>query len=120
MKLLGKAMDKEFWAEVREKDCFKKYRDELFDLWAKHVENGPIMNLSYAKFKLFWTTGDRSQYERTYFTRRLALDCSALLSNLAKKSSLPLKFSLINLTKFSVSSIFTSHLLYLLINNYSL
>ena len=80
MKLLGKAMDKEFWAEVREKDCFKKYRDELFDLWAKHVENGPIMNLSYAKFKLFWTTGDRSQYERTYFTRRLALDCSALLS----------------------------------------
>lgn len=80
MNLLGKAMDKEFWKEVREKDCFKKYRDELFELWEKHVENGPIMQLKYRDFKLFWTTGDRGQYERTYFTRRLALDCSALLS----------------------------------------
>ena len=80
MKLLGKAMDKEFWQEVRTKDCYKKYRDELNDLWTKHVENGPIMQLKYRDFKMFWTTGNRSIYERTYFTRRLALDSSALLA----------------------------------------
>ena len=80
MNLLGKAMDKDFWAGVREKDCFKKYRDELHDLWTKHVENGPIMQLKYSDFKLFWTTGNRSVYERTYFTRRLALDSAVLLA----------------------------------------
>lgn len=80
MNLLGKATDKEFWKEVREKDCYKKFRDELNDLWAKHVENGPIMQLKYRDFKMFWTTGNRSIYEKTYFTRRLALDCSVLLA----------------------------------------
>ena len=80
MNLLGKAMDKEFWQEVRTKDCYKKYRDELNELWTKHVESGPIMQLKYRDFKMFWTTGNRSTYERTYFTRRLALDSSALLA----------------------------------------
>ncbi len=80
MNLLGKAMDKDFWKEVREKDCYKKYRDELFDLWKTRCENGPILALKYSDFKLYWVTGDRGIYERTYFTRRLAMDCSALLA----------------------------------------
>ncbi|MBR2459736.1 MAG: heparinase II/III family protein [Clostridia bacterium] len=80
MNLLGKATDKEFWKEVREKDCFKKYRDELFELWEKHVENGPILQLKYSDFKRFWVTGNTSVYKEAYFTRRMALDCSALLS----------------------------------------
>ena len=80
MNLLGKAMDKEFWKEVREKDCYKKYRDELFALWEKHVENGPILQPKYSDFKNFWVSGNTSIYKLTYFTRRLALDCSALLS----------------------------------------
>ena len=73
-------MDKDFWKEVREKDCYKKYRDELFDLWKNRCENGPILALKYSDFKLYWVTGDRGIYERTYFTRRLAMDCSALLA----------------------------------------
>lgn len=80
MNLLGKAMDKEFWKEVREKDCFEKYRKELFDLWEKHAGDNQIKALKYSDFKLFWTTGDRGVYESTYFTRRLALDCSVLLA----------------------------------------
>ena len=80
MNLLGKAMDKEFWKEVREKDCYKKYREELFDIWSKHCENVPIYALKYTDFRMFVRTGNRSIYEKTYFTRRLAMDCSALLA----------------------------------------
>ena len=80
MELLGKAMKPEFWQEVRTKDCFKKYRDELDALWKKHCENVPIYALKYSDFIKFKTTGNRSVYEGTYFTRRLAMDCSCLLS----------------------------------------
>ena len=80
MNLLGKGMDPEFWKEVREKDCFKKYRDELHALWDKHCENVPIYALKYSDFRLFVVTGNRSVYEGTYFTRRQAMNCSALLA----------------------------------------
>ena len=80
MSLLGKAMDTNFWREVREKDCYATYRAELLALWEKHCENGPITALRYQDFKRFWEDGNRGVYESTYFTRRLALDASALLS----------------------------------------
>ena len=80
MNLLGKAMNEEFWKEVREKDCYKKYRDELFAMWEKHVENGPILQLKYSDFKNFWVSGITSIYKDTYFTRRFALNASAFLS----------------------------------------
>ena len=80
MNLLGKAMDKNFWKEVREKDCYKKYRDELFYLWKNECEDKDTMALKYSDFKLYWVTGDRGVYERTYFSRRKAMDCAALLS----------------------------------------
>ncbi len=78
--LLGKAMDSAFWADVRENKYYKKQRDELFDLWQKHCENGPILALKYSDFRMFVANGNRSIYEHSYFTRRLALDCSVLLS----------------------------------------
>lgn len=78
--LLDKAMDKSFWTEVREKDCFKKYREELFYLWGEKVEDKIIPALKYSDFKLFWTTGDRKMYESAYFGRRQALSAAALLS----------------------------------------
>lgn len=79
MNLLGKATNPEFWKEVREKDCYKKFREELFENWTKHCEV-PIYALKYSDFRLFVVTGDRGTYERTYFTRRQALNTSALLS----------------------------------------
>ena len=79
MKLLEKAKDKGFWAGVRESDCFKKYRDELLSLWEKHCTS-PREVLTYSDFKLFWDTGDRKIYESKYFSRRLAISASALLS----------------------------------------
>lgn len=79
MKLLKRAHDKDFWAEVREKDCFARYRQELSSLWEKHcTESLPL--LTYTDFKRYWDTGDRGIYEGKYFSRRLAMDCSALLS----------------------------------------
>ena len=80
MDLLGKGMDPEFWKEVREKECFENYRDELHFLWKKHCENIPIYSLKYSDFRLFVANGNRSIYESAYFTRRQALNCSALLA----------------------------------------
>ena len=79
MELLGKGMDPNFWKEVREKPCFEKYRCELKSLWEKHCEK-PILALTYSDFKLFFTTGDRSIYQAAYFSKRLGMDCAALLS----------------------------------------
>jgi len=80
MQLLGKAMTPEFWKEVREKDCWRRFREDLFDLWNKYCENRPIEALRYSDYKLFWVTGDRKIYEETYFARRHALNCSCLLA----------------------------------------
>lgn len=80
MNLLGKAMDKDFWKEVREKDCYKKYRAELFEQWEQYCEDKPITALKYSDFKQFFISGDRASYENEYFSRRMAAECSALLS----------------------------------------
>ena len=80
MNLLGKGMNKEFWAEVREKSCFEKYRNELHRIWDEQCNDERFMSLSYTDFKRYFVTGNRSVYEGKYFPRRLALDASALLS----------------------------------------
>jgi hypothetical protein len=79
MKLLKRAQDKDFWVEVRNKDCFASYRQELLSLWDKHCTKELPM-LTYTDFKRFWDTGDRKTYESKYFSRRLAMDASALLA----------------------------------------
>ena len=80
MDLYTRGTNPEFWKEVRQKDCYKNYREELCRLWKTHCEDKPILALTYRDFKLFWTTGDRKTYENAYFSRRLALDSAALLS----------------------------------------
>ena len=79
MQLLGKAMTPDFWQEVRQKDCFKGYRDDLVSMWETYGSS-PIPELKYSDFKLFFTTGDRSIYEEPYFNRRWMLDTAALMS----------------------------------------
>lgn len=80
MQLLAKAMDKDFWLAVQKKDCYKRQREELLALWEELCENKPIPVLKYKEFKLFFTTGNRSVYEKPYFARRRALCTSAMLS----------------------------------------
>ena len=67
MNLLGKACDKNFWKEVREKDCYAFFRDETEKVWLENGESD-ILALKYSEFKLFFTTGDRKIYEKSYFT----------------------------------------------------
>ena len=80
MKLLSRACDKEFWSEVRTKDCYADFRNELLKLWADLCEGKDIPELRYSDFKLFSATGSRSEYEAVYFNRRLRLNASAFLS----------------------------------------
>lgn len=80
MNLLGKATDNSFWRAVREGQCYEKYRNELLGMWKKDCEGVDILALKYSDFRRYWETGDRGIYENAYFTRRRALDCSALLA----------------------------------------
>lgn len=79
MELLGKAMSPQFWEQVRSDEMYRHYREELLDLWKKHCEK-PIYALTYSDFRKFKVTGNRSDYQGGYFTRRLAMDASALLA----------------------------------------
>ena len=79
MNLLGKAMDPEFWREVREDDAYKGYREELLRLWEENCTE-PIYALKYSEFKLFGVNGNRSVFQAPYYLRRRALNTSALLS----------------------------------------
>lgn len=80
MELLMKAKNPEFWKEVREKDCYKRIREELLALWEEYGADNPIPVLRYSEFKQFWVTGNRGIYETPYFRKRQGMNCSALLS----------------------------------------
>ena len=79
MHLLGKAMDPAFWQEVREKDSYKRFRDELDAMWEKDCTK-PIEALRYSDFRMFKFTGNRSIYEGQYFLRRRRVNACAMLS----------------------------------------
>ena len=65
--------------EVREKDCYKSFREELFELWDKYCID-PIEALRYSEFRMFKATGDRAVYESAYFGRRKGLNAAAMLA----------------------------------------
>ena len=78
MSLLGRACDKEFWAEVREKDCFARFRNENIAIWNNHCEGKEIPELTYSLFKIYFDTGSRSEFENVYFKPRLRRRASGL------------------------------------------
>lgn len=70
MQLLGRGQDPSFWTGLKDKKEFEGYVKELHTYWEKTGESYVIRNLSYSKWKLFWDTGDRGEYEDLYFERR--------------------------------------------------
>ena len=64
MNLLGKGTDPKFWSEtVRNKDCFKEYRDFLFDRWEKVCKDDILDVSTYTDFRLYGLTGNRTVYQ---------------------------------------------------------
>ncbi len=80
MELLAKAKDPAFWQDVREKECFKPYREMLFSAWDTFGDTMPIPPLRYQDFRLFEITGNRSIYEKPSLERRRGLSCAAMLA----------------------------------------
>ena len=80
MNLLGKGHDPNFWVKVRESEAYRPYREALLKYWNENLENYEFAALRYSDFKLFFETGNRSIYERKYFSRRRAFETSVPLA----------------------------------------
>ena len=80
MNLLGKAQDKEFWKYVREADCFKDQLEKLKKAYDANMATGDLLTLKYREFKLFWTTGNRTVYEKQFGIRRERANLCTILS----------------------------------------
>lgn len=78
MNLLGKLTDPAFWQEVREKDCYKNFRDKYIQRWEEECENTPPNTLRYTDWLEFWRTGKRIEFN--YFQARQQLLASTFLS----------------------------------------
>lgn len=76
VEILGRACDPKFWTdEVRVKPLYERYREQCLNYWEREdLENKVFPALRYSDYKLFWTTGDRGIFERSYFSRRYALE----------------------------------------------
>lgn len=78
MNLLGRVTEKEFWQEVREKDCYAKFREKYLEIWAVECEEQPISSLKYSDWTEFWKSGKR--IERNYFGARQQMMAAVFLS----------------------------------------
>ena len=74
MKLLGRGQDPNFWTGLKDKKEFQRYVSELHEYWQNKGEAFEIKALPYSKWKLFWETGDRGEYEDVYFERRYFIE----------------------------------------------
>ncbi len=78
MNLLGRVLEKEFWVEVREKECYSKFREKYLERWTEECEDAPISSLKYSDWCEFWKSGKR--IERNYFGARQQLMAAVFLS----------------------------------------
>ena len=69
MKLLGKASDPQFWAEVRRNPAYKGMVDAVLQDYNKYCI-GEIETTKFSKFRLFKDKGDRTAYQEVFFKRQ--------------------------------------------------
>ena len=80
MHILGKAMDKEFWQKAREDARLERFRQILFKDWKMLMEEGSLKALKYSEWRMFFVTGERTTYQKSYEHHRHAATVSAMLS----------------------------------------
>ncbi|MBR5140134.1 MAG: heparinase II/III family protein [Clostridia bacterium] len=80
MNILGRVMDKDFWQSVRADEKFEGLRAVLLRDFDTFTEEGDLPALKYSEWKMFFVSGERSTYQRSFLRYRHALSVSALLS----------------------------------------
>jgi len=80
MHVLGRAVEKEFWREAREDERLERFRALLFKDWEKLIEEGGLKALKYSEWRMFFVTGERTTYQKSYEHYRHAITVSAMLS----------------------------------------
>ena len=80
MNILGRAVSKDFWKEAREDARLEGLRVKLLSDWDALMAEGDLKALKYSEWRLFFVTGDRSTYQKSFLKHRLAVATSALLS----------------------------------------
>ena len=73
-------MEKEFWQEAREDERLERFRAILFRDWDKLTEEGSLKALKYSEWRMFFVTGERATYQKSYEHYRHAITVSAMLS----------------------------------------
>lgn len=69
----------EFWEKVRNDPVYTFMIDEIKEIYEDRKRDD-FLPQRYSERMLFYTTGDRSAFEKTYFRRRHLLDCAAILA----------------------------------------
>ena len=78
MRYIEKAKDPEFWREVREKECYRPFREKYLERWEAECENTYPNTLRYSDWAEFFASGSRIEFN--YFQARQQLMAAAFLS----------------------------------------
>lgn len=74
-----KSKDLNFWKTVRNDDRYSFLIDKMKDMYEK-FGHGELTDISYDTFMKYHRTGNRKDFERQYFARRIRLTACTLLS----------------------------------------
>ena len=82
MNLLGRGNDKEFFSnEVRNKECYRPYREWLLNDYEKYcTAPDEFFSLRYSAYKIYAHTGERQTFQGPYYRRRYQLGITSLLA----------------------------------------
>lgn len=78
MKYIEKAKDPEFWRAVREKECYRTFREKYLERWEAECENTYPNTLRYSDWAEFWSSGKRIEFN--YFQARQQLMAATFLA----------------------------------------